>query len=311
MRRVLFVLLAMMAALLPASAFADDGATDNGGFVLRVTGDYWLRSGETVDSVVVIDGHARIDGMVHSSLIVFSGSATVTGAVEGDITMFGSDLDLQGTAVVNNVAMFRGDLTRAGAATITGDLDESSGYFLWNGWGIIFGILMMVGMTIFVIAAGLLFAGVGGGQLVRATESMSAEPGKTIAAGLVTVIGVPVLAILAVITIVGIPIAAGMILMVIPLLGLLGHLVAGTWLGSLLLRRTTRPEHPYAEAALGLLLLQVLMFVPGVGALAFLLGMVWGTGAVTLMAWRGIRRGGKPTATTTPTAIGGGVPHPA
>lgn len=312
MKRALIVALAVITALLPTAAFAQDGDSGKGGFVLRVNGDYWLRSGESADSVVVIDGHARIDGTVHSSLLVISGSATVTGTVDGDITMIRSDLALQGTAVVDNVSVFRGDLFRGAGATITGDLTESGGFFFWNGWWIVLGFVLLAGMTVFVIAAGLLFAGIGGRQLASATASMSAEPGKTIVAGLLTAIGLPLLAVAALITVVGIPIAAGLMLLALPLLGLMGYLVAGAWVGTLLLRRRGEVEHPYAEAALGLLLLQVAMFVPGIGVLAFLLGTTWGTGALTLMAWRGIRRTGKLAGEApTGTPVGGGVPHPA
>ncbi|MBA4179573.1 MAG: hypothetical protein C0506_03200 [Anaerolinea sp.] len=311
MRHVLLVALAIFAALLPVSAFAQDGTNGDGGFVLRVSGDYWLRGDEEADTVVVIDGHARIDG-VAQSLLVISGSATVTGRVEDDITMIRSDLDLQRTAVVDNVSVFRGDLTRSAGATITGELDESDGQFLWAGWWILFGFVMFIGMTIFVIAAGLLFAAVGGRQLREAAESMSAEPGKTIAAGLIMVVGLPVAAVIALITIVGIPVGVGLLVMALPLLGLLGHLVAGTWLGTLILRPREPAKHPYREAALGLLLLQLVIFVPGVGGLAFVAGVVWGTGAIALMAWRGMRGRAMPGGEApTAAAVGGGMPHPA
>src|SRR5689334_10592451 len=111
MRRILFLILGVVVALVPAAAFADDSA-DHGGFAMRVNGDYRVAEGDSLNALVVIRGNARVDGTVHDTFLLINGDATVNGTVDGDIRIVDGTLTLATGASVNNIQLVRSDLVR-------------------------------------------------------------------------------------------------------------------------------------------------------------------------------------------------------
>lgn len=310
MKRVLLVLVAAFAALLPATAFAADEANDNDGFVLRVSGDYHVPAGETVDSLIVVNGDAIIDGTVTDRLFVVNGDALIRGTVAGDTTVVRGTLEVTAAGIVGDVSLLRSELVRHSGATIRGDIDRTGDWF-WPG-GVFLGIVFLLGTAAAIMLGGLAFAAIGGRQLATAAASMGQAPGQTIAWGVGVAVGLPVVAALLMATLVGLPAGIALLLMGIPLIGYLGYVVAGTWIGMLVLGRTrmaAEMRHPFAEVALGLLILQFVAISPGVVFLAFIVLGTWGAGALARMAWRAARpTRGAPVATATPTT--GGVANP-
>lgn len=291
MKRLLVgALSALLFALVPAAAQADDG--DNRGFVMRVNGDVRIGSGETIGSVLVIDGNAFVEGTVEDALVVIDGTATVNGRVDGDITVISGDLDLRSGATVKNVNLIRSDMTRASGATITGDLNERDELF-FRGFPAVFGILFWVAMTIAVLVAGLLFAAIGGRQLRASSEALTREIGYSILGAVVVWVGVPILAVIIMFTLIGIPLGIGLLLFLLPALWFLGYITAGARLGLAITGRMGRAagDHPYAAVALGLLVLQLVGLIPALGWLVVAVAGLWGAGALALVAFRAARGG--------------------
>jgi hypothetical protein len=215
--------------------------------------------------------------------------------VEGDITVVSGDLDLRSGATVNNVHLIRSDLQQSDGATITGDLNERENFFFRGAWAV-FSILLWLAMTIAVVAAGLLFAAVGGRQLRTASLSLTEDPGNSILAAIVLWVGVPLIAGLIIATLVGIPLGLGVLLFLLPAMWLLGYIAAGTRLGMLIVGQGA--EHPYAAAAIGLLILQLVAIVPFFGWVVVGLAGLWGAGGIALVAWRAAR--GTPATPAAP-----------
>jgi len=290
MRRLLFILgIALAAGLLPSPAFADDGDSRDG-LVLRVKGDVTVAAGETVGSVVVINGDALIEGRVRNLVLVIRGDARVTGSVDGNVTMVDGDLALGRTARVKDVSLVRGDLTREAGSTVTGDVNRRGG-IAFRGAAALFSIFLWAGMTVAVLAAGLVFAAVGGRQLAGAARLMTTEIGYSLLSTLVLWVGTPILAVLLILTVIGIPLGLGLLVFLLPALWFLGYLVSGTRLGAALVGLAGREsgEHPYLAAALGLLALQIVALVPVLGGLVLFLAGVWGAGTLALLALRAAR----------------------
>src|SRR5688572_28575837 len=97
--------------------------------VLRVGQDYALRAGETVRSVTVAFGSARIEGRVEGDLVVICGPLTLGRApvVEGSFAVIG------GTATVEPGAMVRDEVMAVGS-----ELELPDG-FLFGGQHIVIG----------------------------------------------------------------------------------------------------------------------------------------------------------------------------
>jgi hypothetical protein len=279
---ILFALL-----LIPGTAYADDGAKGED-FILHVRGDVRVAQGEKVGAIVVIDGNAVIEGEVDESVTVISGNATVTGRIGGNLTVISGDIDLKSAAHVNNVFSIRGDLTRAEGATITGEVRERDSFGVAAALAAAFSIIFWLGLTIAAVVAGLIFAAVGGRQLQRSAQAMTGDAIGTIAGVVFVWVAVPTIAVVAIATLIGIPLGLGLLLFLLPALWFLGYIVAGARIGSLIADITGRGpgDHPYAATTLGLVLLQLLVLIPVLGALIALFAGVWGAGAIACHAYR-------------------------
>jgi hypothetical protein len=306
MKRLAILVIAFALAALPASAAAQSPEGDDEGFIMRVDGDVVIGADERVNTVVVVNGDLTLQGTVTDFVLVIEGNALVSGTVDGDLTVISGDIELTSTAVVDNVNSVRGDFVRAQGATVTGDIHERDNFrFFWGIAGL-FSILFWLAVTVAMIVAALVFAHFGARQLTNAATTMTGDLVNAIIGTVVLWVGGPLLAFLAFITFIGIPVGIGILVFLLPALGFLGYLVAGTRLGTFLLglggREQTGP--PYLAAALGVLLLQLLVLVPVFGALAALLAGAWGAGALAFNIYRGA--GGKgfeaPTSPATPAA---------
>src|SRR4029079_2634491 len=202
MRRILIILVALFAAALPAGALADDGK-DNGGLLLRLDGDYTVPTGQELNALVVVHGDVVVDGLVHSSVTVIDGDVRINGTVEGDLQVWRGDVTLSATSAGRTVERVRGDLVRDPGATVTGDVSESSGVFLRAGWLFFFGLLFFIGLGVAMMVVSTGFALVAGKQLGEAAVSLTAKPWQTIVSGIITVLALPVAAVVAIATIVG------------------------------------------------------------------------------------------------------------
>lgn len=298
MRTVIILLFALCAAILPAAALAQDETEDHDDFNLKINGDYTVPANETIGTLVVIRGDVRVAGRVDDGLLVINGDVLVSGSVGGDITVIDGDLTVAGGATVNDVSLVRGELNEQPGSRITGDVSERSDFFS-RGAALAFGIFLWVGFTVALLIGGLLFATIGGRQLMGSAALMTQRTGATILAAVITVIALPAVAVIAMLTIVGIPAGIGVLLFLIPALAFLGYLVAGALLGRLILGgfgERGRPVNALPAVVLGVVILQLALVIPVLGVISFLVGL-WGTGALVFFALRGARpttRGGEP-----------------
>lgn len=295
-RRWLALALVIVVAMWPALAWAQQPTEDTDGLSMRIGGDYTLPAGQNVEVVIVIEGDALIEGTITDTLLIINGTATVRGTVEEDVVVIRGDLIVESTGTVNDVSLIRSDITEQPGATILGDVEKTNWWFS-PGFGYLVGFLFYLAFTVFVIAAGLLFAAVGGKQLSLAAASMGQQTGRTILMGILAAIVLPIIAVAFLFTIVGIPIGIGILVFLVPVLWFLGYIVAGTWFGMLILGRQSRAGegyHPYGEAALGLAILQAIGLIPGLWFVVFVLLGTWGTGAVVNMALSAARTRRRP-----------------
>ena len=288
MRR-LVLFLAFIALLMPASASAQSpNDEDEDSALIRINSDAFIAADETIENLVVISADAVIEGTVTGSLVVINGDATVSGRVGDNVTVISGDINLLDSAVVDNVHSVRGDLIRAPGATVSGDVDESDFTGLWAALGVL-SVILWVGVTIAAIVAGIVFALIGGKQLRATATLMTGEAVNAIAGTVFLWVGLPILAVLAIITVIGLPLGLGILIFVMPVLGFLGYLVAATRIGSFATGAMNRAEagRPVLAVLIGVLILQVVLLVPFIGAVIVFLASIWGAGALAFTAYRG------------------------
>lgn len=307
-RRMLFRVLAVLALLLilPASFVSAQDADNDDSFVLQINREVTVAPDESYEALMVVDDNVTVDGTVTDALIVINGDAVVNGEVAGDIVLINGTLTLGAGATVENVNLFRSELVRDAAATITGDLNEESSFS-----PVIFGftvlsVMFWIGIVILAMLAGLAFVAFAGRFMARATESILQRPLETGVTGLATWVILPIIAVVAFVSLIGIPVGLVIALVVIPLLALVGYLVAaylvGTWLSAVTKIEVGR----YLAVIAGVIVLQLLGLVPWIGGLVVFIATLFGTGAVVYRLWMDRQERREASATVAPM---GGPAH--
>lgn len=267
----------------PAGILAQDVDDDEEGFIFRANGPVTVAADEVVDTVIVANGDAVVDGRINDTLWVMSGDAIVEGTVGGDILMIDGTLSLAQGATVDNVTLIRSTLVRTEGATVTGDINEQTEFIDLGVGAAVFSVLFWVGFSIVAIGAALIFAWLGGSQLVASGDVITRRFGMSALTALILWVGLPVLAILAFVTVIGVPLGFAIVIFALPALWFLGYLVAGAKLGAIILDALgweRRTRLPLLAAGAGVFLLQLIGLIPGLGPLVILLAGLLGSGAL-------------------------------
>ena len=280
-------LLLALLLLVPAVAAADPAVVHTGRVLISTEGDVTIPAGDPYDAVVVVNGDLTVEGDVNTIVIV-DGTLTMTGARAETVVAIRTPVTLgPGTTVGNDIYTLDALVTNQSdeAVVVRNIATELTGigFFLAP-----LLILVFIGFAIAAVAAGLLVAALGARQVRAAEVLITHRPVETFVAGIVGVIAPVFLLIGLFVSVVGIPLALALLFVVWPLVGLLGYIVAGIWVGDWILQRMYPGlvrERPYLASVLGLVVLTVLGIFPPVPAIASLFGY----GAVLLLAWRTFR----------------------
>lgn len=293
------LLVAILFALLPLSALAQsDSVSDE--VVVRVDGTELVPADEERSVAVIVNGDLLVEGTIWDFAGVFDGNLIVgeQGLINTDVVLSDGELCVRpGGRVAGDV--YLGDNARVSsdpdcAGEIIGTIEENAFEFdfqgaaaLWtsgvylSSWAAFAGLLLI---------GALVFAGVGGRQLWSSAALLTRRPGQSLLSAVILWIALAALGGLLFFTVVGIPLA-----MVLLLLGwglwLLGVIVAGTRVGAMLTRRPMTapgPDHPYAAAIIGALVLAVVALLAIGSALALALAAIFGDGLGMLGALIGI-----------------------
>lgn len=278
------------------------------GFRLLIGDDVEIAPGESVGTVMVVDGDLTVGGDV-DHVIVVNGIARIDDARIGDLVVINGQADLGRDAVVDGgVQLVQSVLLRDPEAIVRGDVRNDTSFAFGAGLGAV-GVLFGIGYSLALLIAAALFAAVLPRVAREAGTAMTHEAAKTALGALALWVLLPMLAVLLVATVVGIPFAIGMLIFLLPTLAFIGYLVAGVRLGDAILSRfrTREPEdHPYGEALLGMLVLVLLSWIPGIGGVITFLAFLGGSGALALVGWRAMRAHEATPGDAAPSV--GGVP---
>src|SRR5215212_1972140 len=290
--RITFIALvaAALALLAPGPALAQENRDD---VYVRVNGTVDLATGQSVDTLVAVNSDAQVAGTVRKTLVIVNQTATVSGDVGGDAIVANGTLRLEPTAHIGgDVVLFNGQLSQADGAEIAGKVVERSGATIGAEFSratAAISFIAWLGMTLLFVIVALGWAAVGGRQLSDVAGLLGARPGLAAVAAVIFWIVVPIIAFVAFITVIGIPIGIALLLVILPLLWGLGYVTTGTRLGFFLadLRHTTpNLAHPYLEAVLGIIILQLIGLIPILGGIVVALAGLFGAGAIIVYAWR-------------------------
>jgi hypothetical protein len=296
-RALLLAMTILLVSGAPILAQSDDAGllrSDDGSVLVGIRNDVTLPAGAAADAVFVVQGNADIAGATKGLVAVDSDVTVPSGGSVESIFIVGGTLAIESGATVKDVAYV--DATVTGGELITGELrDVRTDFAGAAAWGLtvlaVIAFFIFIGWLIAVLVSALLLVAFGTSQARRAAANIGGDTLKTIVAGLIMLILPWIVIGLLFVTVVGIPLAVGL-LFLWGVTAFLGWLVAGLWLGQLILSRSRTAARPYGAAFLGVIVLMLISLIPFVGPIMSLLGL----GAVTLAGWRVLRAGGTPPA---------------
>ena len=312
------VLVAVASVLGPlvATAGAGTGPRDREDRNRRIAvGDVFVDPGETVDGpLIAVDGQAVIEGTVDGSAFLVKGDVRVRdgGFVDGDVFVVKGDAVISGK-VDGDIVALRGRVIVREGGTVTGDVSSTESPRVERGGRVqgevhdinlgsilrSIGVGLLVFWWVAVTASTLVLGAVILGVFPRAMEA-TADVGRSrswwhaLLAGLGIVIGMPVVAFLALGTVVGLPLALGIV-------GAMGFVHAiGYVFGAYILGRAILkpPRSRWPAFFLGWGILRVLAILPGIGVLVWIAAAVYGIGALAIVA---VRAGQVPRGTAGPS----------
>ena len=301
LRHAVRAVVAALAVLLVGTGSAS-AATDH----VVITGGVTVPAGRTAGDVVVVDGTVRIAGHVTGDVISVSGPVRVTGRVDGDLVAVSDRAFLGSTARVGGDLRYGDERpVLARGASVGGKVSNEDWADAANGWGWVSLIGWWLAVSVSTLVVGVLLVVLAPAALHAAERAVRERLGATVAWGLGIAIGVPLLAVLALVTLVGIPFGIALLLAAIPVL-LVAYVTSAWMLGRRVLRN--RSTSRWAALFAGWGILRVLALIPVVGALVGLVATVVGLGALAVALWRA----GRPDAPAArPDAPVPGRPAPA
>lgn len=260
------------------------------------------------DQVLSFFGATRVTGPVSNDASSVFGSTYVDSKVDGDALAILGDLELGPHAEIGGDAVVvGGTLTRDPAAIVHGEvqtvlMSKVNTHFEWlRNWArhcLLYGrplaiapglgwawILALSFLALYLALAAIFPAGV-----TRCVQTFESQPGLSLLASVLGVLGVPVVVMLLCITVVGIA-AIPFIVAALFCAGLFGKTVMLAWLGKhvLRLRDASLSHQPVLAVLLGGLIVLLLYLVPVLGFLVYKLLGFLGFGIVVLTLTQAIR----------------------
>jgi hypothetical protein len=300
-RAAIAALLCALIALLLAAGSAS-AATDH----VVITGGAVVPAGQTAGDIVVLDGTATIAGHATGDVVSVSGPVRVTGRVDGDLITVSDRAFLAPSASVGGDLRYGDERpVVARGATVGGTVSNEDWADAANGWGWVSAFGWWLAVSVSTLIVGALLVWLAPGALYAAERAVREHLGATVGWGVAIAIGVPLLAILALVTLVGIPFGVALLLAAIPVL-LLAYATSAWIVGGRVLRN--RSASPWAALLAGWGILRLLALIPVVGGLVWLAATVVGLGALAVALWRARRPGAR---APRPEAPAMGRPTPA
>jgi cytoskeletal protein CcmA (bactofilin family) len=292
------------------------------GGAVRAAGGTITIDAPVAGSVAAAGGDIRVtrQGAIAHSARMFGGAITIDGRIDGDLKASAEKIVINGE-VTGNVKAAAEEVVLGPGARIGGAFTYAAGSELQKGEGATIGgavsrrdkmedreaaiddapgdarkamsVAGTVASYLVLLACGAIFIAVAPIFSVEAPDRMKASPARSLGIGLLTLVGVPLAAVLFFVTLIGIPVAM-LLVALLPFVLLLGFLVGTLWAATWLPRVLKKPPPPTVRAAIGyfaisLAVVMLLGKVPSVGGVFLFVLLILGLGAFEVEMYRRLR----------------------
>lgn len=274
------ILLSLLAAS-PAFGQAKDAAGDNADQIV-MTGHLVVTADETVDSAVIFNGPALVEGTVRQTLVVLNGDAEVSGTVREDVVVLNGDLLVRSGAEVGGDLVTKSTPTVEDGATVRGQRKSVATEFKIDEVGFGGRVVWWVAYSVSVLILGLLLL-VFAPQLFPSVRDTARERlGSSIGWGVGLFFLLPIGSVLLLVTVVGFPLGI-FLLFALAFIYTLGYVVATIAAGNMVMRTSSSR---FVVFLVGWVVLRLLALIPVVGGLLWFLASVWGLGLLAVAIHR-------------------------
>ncbi len=286
-RRAVLLVVMVLAVAWPIAAHAQAAGTGpKPADQVMLSGDVFVPRGTVVGEVVVFSGSATIEGVAQGDVVVLDGPVTVAGQVGGDVVAIHGPIRLLATAQVTGDVLAGGNLTVVDGAQVQGTVRRDV-RFTFSGAAALGALLASLAVAVSVLVAALVLLLLAPRGLERTAEAGRGAPWASAGWGVLSAIGVPILAVALAATVLGLPIGLALLLG-LGLLWLVGIAVASFVLGRLVVKGS-RVGALFAGWGIG----AAVGLVPFLGIVWWGLGAMFGLGTVVVASWRA-RTGPRP-----------------
>jgi hypothetical protein len=254
-----------------------------------LSGDVIVHRGETVGEVVLLHGTALVAGVVQGDVVVIDGPIDVTGQVSGSVVAINGPVTIGPNAQVLGDVLARDRLEVAEGARIGGSIRQGAAFTFRTPIDLFgpFAAWLAIAVSTLVLGALLVLIAPRGADAVSGAAFGS--PLASGGFGLLAFVGLPVLAVLAILSLVGLPLGLALLLAIAFL-----YSVGYAWMVYAVGRALWRePRSRWLALLFGWLIVAGLSAIPYVGGFLWFAGAVLGLGASTVAAWRARRLGGR------------------
>jgi hypothetical protein len=281
------VSLLIVLSLVGVPAFAADLSTSAFDVLVRVNGPVRVAANETTKSVVVINSHAVIDGVIDGTLVVFNGRADIRGEVRGNVVVFGDAFLATGSRVLQDVTIYGGALGREDGAFVNGQihLEQSPDFIAPSA------VSIFLAIAVFALGGTLLLTLIAWRPLSNSAALVLAHPFNVFAIGTLVALSVPAAAIAILPTGIGVLLGLAVLICVIPAAIFTGFAVSAMAIGDWIALREPHliPVQPQtralAEVTIGVVVSMLVLLIPVVGVGLLLVASTMGAGALVARLW--------------------------
>jgi cytoskeletal protein CcmA (bactofilin family) len=250
-----------------------------------LSGSVDIAPGQTVGTVVSVDGPVNIAGHVTGDVVAVSGPVRISGRVDGTVTLVSQRGILAPSAIVGGDLLYGDERPSiAAGARVNGKIsDEGWSDLAGPGFGIVGHLLVWLTVSLSSLFLGLALLGFAPRAADGALATARDRLGISAAWGAGLFLGLPVLAVFAVVTLFALPLGLALLCALLPLAAV-GYVTTAWLLGN----RVGRPGGggSIPKFLVGWVILRLLALIPFVGALVWLAATALGLGVLAVTAWR-------------------------
>jgi hypothetical protein len=211
-----------------------------------------------------------------------AGDVVVAGQVRGDVIVFDGDVRLRSTAQIGRSVRAGGEASVDDGAEVGGSVSSGVRFTLSGPIAALGALLASIAVAVSVLIAGALLVFVAPRGAERVAQAARTAPFASAGIGVGVAVGSVVLAVAATATIVGLPFGLALLLG-LGLVWLVGMAWAAWIVGRLLVRE---PSSRVGALFAGWAIAAAVGLVPGLNVAWWLLGGMFGLGAMTVAGWR-------------------------